>query len=127
MVNSSGCVYAKWRLSYAKTDFERYPDSWKADSLRLSEGMSIAEDFGYQSGGSLRYRYDGSADNYWAYAQLYNANDIVDLRENPLIIEKGQSYKLSFQLTCPLSSRHFLWTPVMQHKHNGLPSGFVLS
>ena len=30
-------------------------------------------------------------------------------------------------LTCPLSSRHFLWTPVMQHKHNGLPSGFVLS
>lgn len=32
-----------------------------------------------------------------------------------------------YLLTCPLSSRHFLWTPVMQHKHNGLPSGFVLS
>ena len=30
-------------------------------------------------------------------------------------------------VTRPLSSRHFLWTPVMQHKHNGLPSGFVLS
>ena len=29
-------------------------------------------------------------------------------------------------VTRPLSSRHFLWTPVMQHKHNGLPSGFVL-
>lgn len=25
----------------------------------------------------------------------------------------------------PLSSRHFLWTPVMQYRHNGLPWGFV--
>ena len=30
-------------------------------------------------------------------------------------------------LTRPLSSRHFLWTPVMRYKHNGLPLGFVLS
>ena len=37
------------------------------------------------------------------------------------------SMKLITEVTCPLSSRHFLWTPVMQHKHNGLPSGFVLS
>lgn len=118
MVNSSGCVYAKWRLSYAKTDFERYPDSWKADSLRLSEGMSIAEDFGYQSGGSLRYRYDGSADNYWAYAQLYNANDIVDLREDPLIVEKGQSYKLSFQYYVAETDSRISITPVTASRTN---------
>lgn len=37
------------------------------------------------------------------------------------------SYIRDYYMTCPLSSRHFLWTPVMQHKHNGLPSGFVLS
>ena len=30
-------------------------------------------------------------------------------------------------VTRPLSSRHFLWTPVMRYKHNGLPLGFVLS
>ena len=30
-------------------------------------------------------------------------------------------------LTRPLLSRHFLWTPVMRYKHNGLPLGFVLS
>ena len=118
MVNSSGCVYAKWRLSYAKTGFERYPDSWKADSLRLSEGMSIAEDFGYQSGGSLRYRYDGSADNYWAYAQLHNPNDIVDLRENPLIIEKGQSYKLSFQYYVAETDSRISITPVTASRTN---------
>lgn len=29
-------------------------------------------------------------------------------------------------VTRPLSSRHFLWTPVMRNKHNGLPWGFVL-
>ena len=37
------------------------------------------------------------------------------------------SYYWYVQLTRPLSSRHFLWTPVMRYKHNGLPLGFVLS
>lgn len=41
--------------------------------------------------------------------------------------EFGGGKVTAFEVTCPLSSRHFLWTPVMQHKHNGLPSGFVLS
>ena len=42
-------------------------------------------------------------------------------------IADEMSYKKDKEMTRPLSSRHFLWTPVMQHKHNGLPSGFVLS
>ena len=37
------------------------------------------------------------------------------------------NYISDFLLTRPLSSRHFLWTPVMRYKHNGLPLGFVLS
>ena len=43
------------------------------------------------------------------------------------IVDDLWSTKWDNMMTCPLSSRHFLWTPVMQHKHNGLPSGFVLS
>ena len=35
--------------------------------------------------------------------------------------------KMDHVVTRPLSSRHFLWTPVMRYKHNGLPLGFVLS
>lgn len=42
-------------------------------------------------------------------------------------VANNYGYFVNRSMTCPLSSRHFLWTPVMQHKHNGLPSGFVLS
>ena len=41
--------------------------------------------------------------------------------------EMGLCKMEDITLTRPLSSRHFLWTPVMRYKHNGLPLGFVLS
>ena len=31
-----------------------------------------------------------------------------------------------FVVCRPLSSRHYLWTPVKQHRHGGTPWGFVL-
>lgn len=46
-------------------------------------------------------------------------------RQSPVII--AVSDKKYREMTRPLSSRHFLWTPVMRYKHNGLPLGFVLS
>ena len=35
----------------------------------------------------------------------------------------NKSVKTDNSMTRPLSSRHFLWTPVMQHRHNGLTLG----
>lgn len=52
---------------------------------------------------------------------------MTDQKKQAVIEQLWLSYYNDTLLTRPLSSRHFLWTPVMQHKHNGLPSGFVLS
>ena len=96
-VNGSANVYAKWSLSYASVDFEGYPKTVTDNNLRFSAGINIANGFGYNSSSSLRYSYNPDITNNWGYAQLLNKNDIVDLREDPLVIEKGRSYKVTFK------------------------------
>ena len=64
--------------------------------------------------------------------QPMSDEEIEELIESSESDELGAAYGQMLSgcrdnpVTRPLSSRHFLWTPVMQNRHNGLPSGLVL-
>lgn len=102
-VTATGNLYARWILSSVICDFENYPQEWMSGSGRFSfdskNGMSITDSEHVSGEKSLHYSYNKEINdcNPYAYAQLYNVNDITVNGDVPLILDENSAYTVKFK------------------------------
>ncbi len=84
-------IYAKWEIGQVIDRFDDYPDNWidAEGRFSVSENVAISD--------TARFNNANDPSEVQGFIQLYNKDDISVSGDDPLIVEKGSAFKVTFR------------------------------